>query len=273
MSYRPTGYPAGKPPAWDSESLGLGPDSFPPAPGQGPRSCHLTSVGLRFLTSSWPRKFPLRLGHGRAGRRRHVTCLVARTFRSVLSSLSAWRVPSRAANISNIESFLAPAGNTHTLASRAEFSNGDIYRDGSGAAFRETRVAAGRGPGTPLPRRGKGSDGHGGLAELEPVSGNRQKLLEETRPPSSPWRGGARRANFAALLCAALHGLVPPRAEPTRGGERPIGVLSGAVTRSRTARVLRSQSGVYHLRRSDQIIYLCCVSLVFSFFTGMIQLI
>lgn len=213
MSYRLAGYPAGKPPAWDSESLGLGPDSFPPAPGQGPRSCHLTSVGLRFLTSSWPRKFPLRLGHGRAGRRRHVTCLVARTFRSVRSSSSAWRVPSRAANISNIESFLAPAGNTHTLASRAEFSNGGIYRDGSGAAFREMRVAAGRGPGTPLPRRGKGSNGQGGLAELEPVSGNRQKLLEETRPLSSPWRGGARARTLPP--CSALPSMGSCHQEPS----------------------------------------------------------
>lgn len=92
-----------------------------------------------------------------------MTYLVARTFRSVLSSSSAWRVPSRAANISNIESFLAPAGNTHTLASRAEFSNGGICRDGSGAAFREMRVAAGRAgaQAPPSPGEAKGAMGKG----------------------------------------------------------------------------------------------------------------
>lgn len=273
MSYRLAGYPAGKPPAWDSESLGLGPDSFPPAPGQGPRSCHLTSVGLRFLTSSWPRKFPLRLGHGRAGRRRHVTCLVARTFRSVLSSSSAWRVPSRAANISNIESFLAPAGNTHTLASRAEFSNGGIYRDGSGAAFREMKGCCGPGPRHPPPQERQREQWARGTGRARACQWKPTEASGRDTASFLALAGRSQRANFAALLCAALHGLVPPRAEPTRGGERPIGVLSGVVMRSRTARVLRSQSGVYHLRRSDQIIYLCCVSLVFSFFTGMIQLI
>lgn len=102
---------------------------------------------------------------------------------------------------------------THTLASRAEFSNGGIYRDGSGAAFREMRVAAGRGPGTPLPRRGKGSNGQGGLAELEPVSGNRQKLLEETRPLSSPWWGGARGRTLPP--CSALPSMGSCHQEPS----------------------------------------------------------
>lgn len=89
VSYRPGEYPAGKPPAWDAEFLGLGPDSFPPAPGQGRGSCHLTSVGLHFLTSRWQYKFPLCRDHRRVGRRGHGTCLTVHTFHRVLFSLSA----------------------------------------------------------------------------------------------------------------------------------------------------------------------------------------
>lgn len=52
---------------------------------------------------------------------------------------------------------------THTLASRAEFSNGGICRDGSGAAFREMRVAAGRAgaQAPPSPGEAKGAMGKG----------------------------------------------------------------------------------------------------------------
>lgn len=89
-----------------------------------------------------------------------MTCLMVHTFSSTLFSRSAQCVPRRAASVFNIKSFWLQL-ETRTLKSRAKFNEGGIYRDGSRAAFREMRDAAGLGPGTPSPGEAKGGMGKG----------------------------------------------------------------------------------------------------------------